>query len=146
MSCNINLRLTVKVPVIFHNLKDYDSHLIMQEVGKFYVKVSVILNGLEKYINFAINNNLVFIDSMQLMNSSLDALVKILSDNDFKYLSQEFRGDLLELVKQKGVYPYEYMNSFKKLSEDKLPDRCKLYSSLKDGCITETDYLHGINI
>ena len=41
------------------------------------------------------------------MNSSLDALVKNLSDNDFKYLSQEFSGDFLELVKQKGVYPYE---------------------------------------
>ena len=35
------------------------------------------------------------------MNSSLDALVKNLSNNDFKYLSQEFRGDLLKLVKQK---------------------------------------------
>ena len=62
---------------------------------------------------FTINNNLVFIDSMQLMNSSLDALVKNLSETDFKYLSQEFSGDLLELVKQKEVYPSEYMDSFK---------------------------------
>ena len=62
---------------------------------------------------FTINKNLVFIDNMQFMNSSLNALVKDLSDNDFKYLSQEFSGDLLELVKQKDVYPYEYMNSFK---------------------------------
>ena len=54
---------------------------------------------------FTINNNLVFIDST---NSSLDALVKNLSEMDFKYLLQEFNGDLLELVKQKGVYPYEY--------------------------------------
>ena len=69
---------------------------------------------------FTINNNLVFIDSVQFMNSSLDALVKNLSANDFKYLLQEFSGDLLELVKQKGVYPYEYMNSFKRFSEDKL--------------------------
>ena len=52
------------------------------------------------------------------MNSSLDALVKNLTDNDFKYLSQEFSGDLLELVKQKGVYPYECMDSFEKFSED----------------------------
>ena len=48
------------------------------------------------------------------MNSSLDSLVKNLSDNDFKYLSEEFSGEFLELVKQKGVYPYEYMGSFKK--------------------------------
>ena len=48
---------------------------------------------------------------MEFMNCSLDALIKNLSDNDFKYLPEEFCGDLLKLVKQKGVYPYEYMNS-----------------------------------
>ena len=89
---------------------------------------------------FTINNSLVFIDSMQFMNSSLDALAKNLLDNDFKYLSQEFTGALLKLLKRKGVYPYEYMDSFKKLSEDKLPDRCEFYSSLKGECISEKDY------
>ena len=74
-----------------------------------------------------INRNLVFIDSIQFMNSSLDEFVKNLSDNDFKYLSQEFGGELLELVKQKGVYPYKYMNSFKRFFYDRL----KFYSSLK---------------
>ena len=53
---------------------------------------------------------------------------------------------MLELPKQKGVYPYEYMDSFKKFSEDKLPDRCEFYSSLKDESINEEDYLHAINI
>ena len=43
---------------------------------------------------------------MQFMNSSLHSLVKNLSDNDFKYLSEEFSGEFLKLVKQKGVYPY----------------------------------------
>ena len=56
---------------------------------------------------FTINENLVFIDSMQLMNSSLDPLDKNLSGNAFKYLSEEFSGELLELVKEKGVYPYK---------------------------------------
>ena len=63
--------MTKKVPVIFHDLKDYDSHLIIQVIGKFDVKVNAIPNGLEKSMAFAINNNLVFIDSMQFMNSSL---------------------------------------------------------------------------
>ena len=63
---------------------------------------------------FTINRNLVFIDSMQFMNSSLDSLAKNLSDDDFKYLSEEFSGKFLRLVKQKGVYPYEYMDSFEK--------------------------------
>ena len=64
---------------------------------------------------FTIKNKLVFIDSMQFVNSSLNPLVKNLSDKDFKYLSEEFGDDLLELVKQKGVYPYEYMSNFKKI-------------------------------
>ena len=81
-------------------------------MSKFDVKVSVIPNGLEKYIAFTINRNLVFIDSMQLMNSSLDSLVKNLSYHDFVCLSEEFSGEFLKLVKQKGVYPYEYMDSF----------------------------------
>ena len=71
---------------------------------------------------FTISNNLVFINSMQFMSSSLNKLVKNLSDNDFKYLSQEFSGDLLQLVKQKGLYPDEYMESFEKFSEDELSD------------------------
>ena len=134
--------MTKQVPVIFHNLKGYDSHLIIREIGKFNVKVSVIPNGLEEYMVFTISNNLIFIDSIQLMNSSLDVLVKNVSEMDFKYLSQEFSGDLLELVKQKGVYPYEYMDSFEKFFQDKLPDRCEFFSSLKDECMREEDYLH----
>ena len=66
-SCNINLKLTKKIPIIFHNLRVYDSHLIIKEISKFDVKVSVIPNGLEKYMAFTINRNLVFIDSMQFM-------------------------------------------------------------------------------
>ena len=82
--CNINFQLTKKVPVIFHNLRGYDSHLIFNELDKFDVKISVIPNGLEKYMAFFFNKNLVFIDSMQFMNSSLDELVKNLSDEDLK--------------------------------------------------------------
>ena len=62
----------------------------MQEVSKFDVEISIIPNGLEKYMAFTIN--------MTLYNSS-----------------QEFTGEQLKLVKQKGVHPYKYMNSFEKL-------------------------------
>ena len=134
------------IPVIFHDRRGYYSDLIIKEVSKFDVKVNVIPNGLEKYMAFTINRDLVFIDSMQFMNSSSDSLVKNLSDNNFKYLSEEFSSELLKLVKQKGVYPYEYMDSFKKFSEDKLPDRCKFFSSFKDKCISEKDYLKANNI
>ena len=53
--CNINLELTKKVPVIFHNLKGYDSHLIFNELSKFDVKIEVIPNGLEKYMAYFLN-------------------------------------------------------------------------------------------
>ena len=58
-----------------------------------------------------------------------------MSDSDFKYLSQEFSFDLLKLVKQKGVYPYKYMDSSEKDFEDKLPNKCIFFSFLKDECI-----------
>ena len=81
------------------------------------------------------NKNLVVIGSMQFMNSSLDKLVKNLSDEDFKYLVEEFGSENLELLKQKGDYPYEYMNSFERFNEEKLPARKYFYSSTKDGKI-----------
>ena len=71
----------------------------MQEIGKLDVKISVIPNGLKKCMGFTIKKNSVFIGSMQFMDSSLDALVKNLSEMDFRYLSQEFSGDFLGLVK-----------------------------------------------
>ena len=72
---------------------------------------------------------------MQFMNSSLDELVKNLLDRDFKYLIEEFSSEYLELLKQKGGYPYEYMNSFKRFNEEKVPARKYFYSSIKDGKI-----------
>ena len=62
--CNINFQLTKKVPVIFRNLRGYDSHLIFNKLDNFDVKISVIPNGLEKCMTFFSNKNLVFIDSM----------------------------------------------------------------------------------
>ena len=102
-SCNINFQLTKKIPVIFHNLRGYGSHLIFSELNKFNVKISVIPNGLEKYMAFFLGRNLVFIDSMQFMNSSFDKLVKNLLDQDFKYLVEEFGSENLKISKQKRV-------------------------------------------
>ena len=105
----------------------YDDHLMMQGISKFDVEIRVIPNVLEKYMAFTINKTLICIGSMQFMNLSLNVLVKNLSDNGFKYSSQEFSSDLLKLIKQ-GVDPYEYIGSFKKFSKNKLPDASKFYS------------------
>ena len=58
--CNINLGISKKVVVIFHNLRGYDSHLIFKELNKFNCGVSVIPNGLEKYMSFTLDKNIVF--------------------------------------------------------------------------------------
>ena len=68
--------LTNKVPVMSHNSRGYDSHLVMQKINKFDVKLNFIPNGFQKFMVFRINNNLVFIDSMQCTNSSLNKLIK----------------------------------------------------------------------
>ena len=65
------------------------------------------------------------------MNSSLDKLVKNLSDEDFKYLVEEFGSRNPEILKQKGAYPYEYMNSFKRFNEETLPAWKYFFSSTK---------------
>ena len=140
------MKITKKVPVIFHNLKGYDSHLIFEELSRFNVMISVIPNGLEKYMAFTVNKNLVFIDSMQFMNSSLDKLVKNLNDKDFKYLGEEFSGEQLKLVKEKEIYPYEYMNSFKRFNEDELPDKSKFFILLKDSGVNEKVYKKAVII
>ena len=116
-------------------MTSYGSDLIFCELDKFDVKISIIPNGLEKCVAFFLDENLGFIDSMQFMNSSLDKLVKSLSDEDFKYLVEEFGSENLELLKQKGDYPYEYMDSFERFNKEKLPARKYFYSSTKDGKI-----------
>ena len=113
----------------------------MQELGKFNLKINVIPNGLEKYMSFSINNKLSFIDSFQFLSSSLDSLVKNLAKDDFKYLSQEFDNNVLELIKQKGFYPYEYRSNFEKFKEQ-LASQEKFYSLLIGKTISDKDYEH----
>ena len=72
------------------------------------------------------------------MNSSLEKLVKNLIDSNFKYLVKEFGSEKLELLEQKGAYPYEYMGSFERFSEEKLPDKECFYSFVKDGKTGDT--------
>ena len=144
--CNISLKITKKLPVIFHNFRGYDSHLIFKELSKFNCKISVIPNGLEKYMSFTLNGDIVFIDSMLFLNSSLDKLAKNLGSEYFKHLSKEFSGEKLELVKQKGIYPYEYFDSFKKFKETNLPVKDKFFNLLKHRRISEKEYQRACDV
>ena len=60
-------------------------------------------------------------------------------------MSQEFDNNVLDLVKQKGFYPYEYMSNFEKFKEQ-LPSQEKLYSSLTGKKISEKEYEHVLEI
>ena len=83
-------------------------------------------------MTFILNKNLVFIESMQFMNPSLEKLVKNLSDDDFKYLTEELGSKNLELLKQKDTYPQGYMDSFERFSEEQLPNKKCFCSFAKD--------------
>ena len=56
-------------------------------------------------------------------------------------MSQEFDNNVLDLVKPKGFYPYEYMGNFEKFKEE-LPSKKKFYSSLNDKKISDREYEH----
>ena len=138
--CNINVKLNHKILIMFHNLKNYDSHLIMQELAKFNFKISVIPKRLEKYMSFIINNKLRFIDSFKFLGSSLDSLVKNLSIDDFKYFRQEFDSNVLDLVKQKMFYLSEYMSDFENsslnFSKSLILPGCEGNTDIRDICET----------
>ena len=117
----------------------------MQEIDKFNLKIDVLPNGLEKYMSFSINNKLSFIGSFQFLSSSLDSLVKSLNKDDFKYLSQEFDNNVLNLVKQIWSYSCEYMSDFEKFKEQ-LPSKEKFCSSLRRKKVSYKAYEHVLKV
>ena len=140
-SCNLNFKLTGKIPVVFHNLRGYDSHFIMQEVNGLDESINVIANNMEKYMSFTFGKQLVFINSMQFMSSSLDKLVSNLEEDKFLQMRKEWQGDEVSILTKKSVYPYEYMNSWEKFDEARLPGRSAFYSSLNEEGVNEENYL-----
>jgi len=124
--CNLEPKLnakTAQIPVIFHNLKDYDGHLLMQAMARVQGEIKCIPTNTEKYISFSLGNPR-FINSVNFMQSSLDMLVK--GSEEFlimqKIVSEENKQQLLL---KKGIYPYEYMDSFESFDETQLPEKEK---------------------
>ena len=122
--CNFKLRIkpkTTPIPVIFHNLKGYDGHLLMQAMSHMSRKINCIPNNMEKYICFSLAN-LRFIDSLGFLISSLDVLVAGNAAQDMKITSRLYEDEeKRNLMLKKGIYPYEYMNSFARFEETELP-------------------------
>ncbi|KAF4518575.1 hypothetical protein B566_EDAN015733 [Ephemera danica] len=145
--CNLNLQERKRLPVFFHNLSGYDSHFLVRELG-FEVEdgsVEVIANNTERYITFSKmfgDMKVQFLDTLRFMPYSLDALVGFMAPKDFVHIENYFSADKLDLVKRKGVFCYEFVDSMKKLELDHLPPKKEFYSKLTECDITDEDYEH----
>ena len=148
-TCNLRLQISaerIKIPVVFHNLKGYDSHFIIEKLGDIMeekpLNVKVIAANTEKYTAIYLDKHLAFIDSFQFMPSPLANLAKNLPAEKYIYTSEAFQGEKLDLMKAKGLSPYDYMDSEAKFAERHLPARKDFYSLLTDEDISENDYGH----
>ena len=162
--CNLKLQINpekIKIPVFFHNLRGYDSHFIMQQIGDIakkygytnkrgeecHMNINCIPNNMEKYMAFMLGKHLTFLDSMQFMLFGLNKLVENLPTDKFKYTDEEFhREEELKLIKRKGVYPYDHMDSFQKFEETELPTKEQFYNLLNNESISDDDYQHAQNV
>ena len=165
-SCNLKYRKPKSISVFFHNLSGYDSHLFIKKIGcsiNEKENIKCIPNNEEKYITFTktiitgqytnkkgeVKNksfDIVFKDSLKFMSSSLGALVNNLPKDAFKNLLKYFTPEQAEILKQKGFYPYEYMDSEKKINDTKPPPQEVFYSKLSGKGISKKNYKHVWNV
>ena len=156
-TCNLKLRTVKKIPIFFHNLVGYDSHIVFQNLTKMEEKIEpqVVAKGMEKFVTFSLKN-LYFKDSLQFLNSSLDTLVSNLRSkqksgkslqelfpNLFNYFQSKWCHlplENFELLSRKGVYPYQFMDSHEKFEMNELPSRSCFYNDILKKDISDEDY------
>ena len=158
-NCNLKFRKPNFIPVVFHNLSGYDAHLFIKNLGYNQGNINCIPNNDEKYISFTKTitvrsyknkkgkivdktHNIRFIDSFKFMSEGLSGLVNNLPETAFNNIKRYYTGDELNLIKRKGVYPYEYMNSIERFKENSLPPKESFCSSLNNEDISDVDYEH----
>ena len=158
--CNLRYKIPSYITVVFHNLSGYDAHLFIRELGAHTSEMGVIAKNKEDYISFSIKVpvdsyidkngevkdkliELRFIDSFKFMSSSLDSPTKNLVRGGKKLFGFEDYSELqYDLLTRKGVYPYEYVNSWDRFNETQLPPIDAFYSNLNMSSISEEDYQH----
>ena len=162
--CNLQYKIPNYIPVVFHNLAGYDAHLFIRELAKYTTSMGVIAKNIEDYISFSVKVEvdryvdkegnerpkeieLRFIDSFKFMSSSLDSLVNNLAKGDHKFWGfEEYNDEQRELLIRKGIYPYEYMDSWDTFNETKLPRKEKFYSNLYMSGVGDIEYDHARNV
>ena len=147
-NCNLQYKIPCHIPVIFHNLLRFDAQLFIRELSKHMDSMAGITKNKEDYISFSIKVklgmridkngieipieiDLRLIDSFRFMSNILDSLVNNLSRGGHKF--RGFMGYIRKqrsLLVRKGVYPYEYMDSWEKFEEKSLLSIDDFYSKL----------------
>ena len=159
--CNFSFRLKRRVlPVIFHNFKGYDSHMIIKgglNEMKFW-QLDVIAQTREKFMAMTarvpvdktkedktVFFDIKFLDSFQFMSASLSSLVQNLESLPLTQdLKKQYSTLTDEIIKRKGVFPYSYFDSLSKLDETSLPSIDKFKNDLSKEECTLSDYEHAI--
>ncbi|XP_060855571.1 uncharacterized protein LOC132933276 [Metopolophium dirhodum] len=151
LQCNFEITSPSFVPIFFHNLS-YDSHFIIRELGCDDKDIHIIPNSSEKYISFskeiAPRFSIKFVDTFRFMSESLSKLAANLSEDKLRFREtlKIFSIKSLDLVTRKGVFPYEYVDSWSKLDNAFLPSKLEFYNSLTDEQISDEDYRHAKNV
>lgn len=134
------------IPIFFHNLSGYDIHLFITELGK---NLSVIPCNKELYISISkkiivensVKYTLNFVDSNRFLNSSIEKLASYLSKEDFKILSKTYPvKEEFQVMTRKGVFPYDYIDSFEKLNVQSLPSIDHFYNHLDESECTSENF------
>ena len=161
--CNLKYSKPNNISVFFHNLTGYDSHLFIKKLGITEGAIDCIPNNEENYISFSktiktgeytnkkgeIKNKyfkIVFKDSLKFMASSLEALVNNLPEGALKNLNKYFTPKQVKLLKQKGFFPYDYMDNIEKLKDPTPPPQKAFYSKLTGKGINNYNYNHVLNV
>lgn len=150
--CNLLRVERKKIPMFCHNLSGYDGHFLMQNLGKIdgVKNLSALPYNTEKFRCIEMNS-FHFLDSLSFLNASLDELMKNLRKNKqhpFSIIDQlEFytpgETEKKDLLLRKGVFPYEYATSIKKLKKTlQIPKKKYFFSSLTNSNVSEEDYAH----
>ena len=154
--CNLKAKVPEFTPVFMHNLDGYDSHLFIKNMGNEFGEITAIPNNEEKYVSFSLKiiwgefednegkkhnlyHEIRFLDSLKFMNYPLADLVKNLGKNDLHCLRRFFPEDA-DLLSRKGVFPYEFMDSFEKFNFT-FPEKDAFFSQLS-GKVSDEDYFH----
>ena len=161
--CNLKYSKPNNISVFFHNLTGYDSHLFIKKLGVTTGPIDCIPNNEENYISFSKNIKtgeytnkkgetkdkyfkIVFKDSMKFLLSSVEALVKNLPKEGFKNIEKYFTPEQVKLLKQKGFFPYDYIDDIEKLKDTKPPTQEAFYSKLTGHGINNYNYQHVLNV